>query len=245
MSHVNTLISQRLKKTEPSSKMAAMAEKSAAGGLTSFTGIFRITELTAQEKATLEDLLTAYAKNPHDIKRDLASLIAITSEVKAINHQAALLHGERIKKVHDLLTAYKEGAFTQWLLTTYGNRQTPYNLMQYFEFYQKLPQHLRPKTEIMPRQALYTLATREGNFNQKLSLIADYNGETKAELLLKIRSLFPLSPSDRRRENTGEIAIHTLQKLYHLITRPKVKISEKQKETLKELLSDLTSVLKG
>lgn len=244
MANLNSLISQRLKGSEPSTKMAQMAEKSAAGNLSSFSGLFQINELSSQEKSSLEAILKLHSKDPLALSKDLKELIAITSEVKAINHQAALLHGERIKKVHALLARYREGAFSAWMISIYGNRQTPYNLMQYYDFYQSLPLELRPKAEEMPRQAIYSLASREGNLKQKIQLVAHYKGETKAELLFKIRDLFPLAEQDKRRENPGDAAISSLQKIHTLLSRKQTRLTVKQKETLKELLQALTYFLK-
>lgn len=241
----NNLIAERLKKNTPSQKMAQLAEKSAAGGMTSFNGLFQVCELSANEKNQLENILKTYAKEESGIKTDLKALIALTAEVKAINHQAALLHGERIKKVHTLLTAYQEGAFTSWLIATYGNRQTPYNLMQYFNFYQAVPTNLRPKIEVMPRQAIYTLATREGDMGDKIEIILQFQGETKTELLLKIRDLFPLKEKDKRKENPGNQAILQLEKVHDLLSRKKTKLSALQKETLKELIASLSSLIKA
>lgn len=240
----NNLIAERLKKNEPSKKMAELAEKSAAGGMTSFNGLFQVSELSTHEKTHLEAILNTYSKDQKGIQADLKTLIALTAEVKAINHQAALLHGERIKKVHNLLTTYQEGAFTAWLIATYGNRQTPYNLMQYFNFYHSVPSILRQKIETMPRQAIYTLATREGELEDKIELITQFHGETKTTLLLKIRDLFPLKEKDKRRENpTHQVIVH-LEKATTLLTRKSTKLNAHQKETLKELLASLNSLLK-
>lgn len=79
--------------------------------------------------------MTQFSSGEGNLTLDLAELSLITSEVKAINNQAAILHGERIKKAQTLLKSYQEGAFSAWLNATYGNRQTPYNLMQYYEFF--------------------------------------------------------------------------------------------------------------
>ena len=90
---------------------------------------------------------------------DLEFLTTITSEVKAINNQAIILHGERIKQcTRTFLTKYRDGAFSAWLISTYGNRQTPYNFLQYYEFYQSLNLELQKRMDDMPRQVvLYTL----------------------------------------------------------------------------------------
>lgn len=245
MANVNALLSERLKKNEPSSKMAALAEKSAAGGLSSFNGLFHVQELPLNEKLALEVLLKTYAlNNSENFSTDLKTLISITSEIKAINHQAALLHGERIKKVHALLTNYKEGAFSSWLIATYGNRQTPYNLMQYFEFYQRVPPPLKAQLEKMPRQAIYSLATREGDLEAKLKFISSFQGETKQVLLIKIRDLFPLRELDKRGEKHAENAICLLEKARVILERKGLRLNSKQKETLKELLTSLSSLIK-
>lgn len=243
MGNVNSLIASRLKAQEPSQKMEQMSKKSASGGLTTFNGLFQVLELSENEKNALSEILKNYSSPSSSTVEDLKALTAITSEVKAINHQAALLHGERIKKAHALLSNYKEGAFTAWLMTAYGNRQTPYNLMQYYDFYHALPSGVRGKAEEMPRQALYTLASRSGDMQQKIEFVTCYRGETKAELLLKIRDLFPLAVEDKRRENRGDLAIRSLEKVHSLLLRKQMRFTKKQKETLKELLFDINSIL--
>lgn len=175
MSQVNNLLTERTakasKKQSGHSKMAEMARQSALGHLTSFSGVFSIAELSSKEKGDLETLLTTYSTEGNvRIEEDLNLLISLTSEVKAINNQAALLHGERIKKAHQILTRYRDGAFTEWLKATYGNRQTPYNFLQYFEFYHALAEPLRLTLEEMPRQAVYTLASRKCPLEKKKKL---------------------------------------------------------------------------
>lgn len=234
MSHVNSLIASRLKGQAASAKMEQMAKKSASGGLTSFNGLFHVSELSAMETSALEQILTSYAKSSGSIAEDLKSLSVLTSEIKAINHQAALLHGERIKKAHQLLTRYQEGAFSMWLVAAYGNRQTPYNLMQYYDFYHAVPLPIRDKLEEMPRQAIYTLASREGDLQQKIAFVTCYRGETKAALLLKIRDLFPLRREDKRKENRGNLAIKELERVCTLLKG--ARLSKEQKEILKEKL---------
>lgn len=243
MSNVNALLSQRLKKTEQSSKMAAMARQSASGNLTSFSGIFSVHELSEREKSFLEEILRDHAEDTADVEADLRSLISLTSEVKAITNQAAILHGERIKKVQQLLKPYRDGAFTSWLLTAYGNRQTPYNFLQYYEFYEALPKLLRPQLELMPRQAVYTLASREGPLDRKKTIVEQYSGQTKAELLILIRDAFPLDEKDRRRENLGDSVIQALNKIRHLLSRKKISINKTQKQTIQDLITELQEML--
>lgn len=243
MSNVNSMISERLNKNPQSSKMSALAKQSASGNLTSFSGIFSISELSDKEKDFLADILREYATGKEDFEEDLTTLTSITSEVKAINNQAAILHGERIKKAQSILIRYRDGAFTSWLIAAYGNRQTPYNFLQYYEFYERLPKTLRPQIEAMPRQAVYTLASREAPWEKKQHFVETYNGETKAELLIKIRELFPLEEDDKRRQNFGESTIQQLKRLSSILQRKNVSISRSQKAIIYDLLDNLREIV--
>lgn len=197
MSQVEALLQERMQKKERH-KMTALAERAAEGRLSSFGGLFAVSALDSVEVERLRALLATYAQEENTPAQDLEPLLALTAEVRALNHQAALLHGERIQKVHALLKGYREGAFTAWLIAIYGNRQTPYNLWRYYEFYNLLPKQQRPLLEQMPRQAIYTLSTREGSFERKQQFILDYKGQTKHELLTRIRAEFPLPLRDGR-----------------------------------------------
>jgi len=243
MGKVNTLLAERLKKKVKSTKMEKMAEQSAFGNRTGFTGIFSVSDLSSREKGNLEILLQDYSTGNENISHDLRSLISITSEVKAINNQAAILHGERIKQAQEILKEYRDGAFSAWLTTTYGNRQTPYNFLQYYEFCRSLPTTLRPQIEQMPRQAVYTLASREGEISLKQELIENYKGETKQEILALIREKFPLEESDKRREKPGEALLKLLRKAEKLSGRKSLKLLPKQKSELLELLDRLKEAL--
>jgi hypothetical protein len=244
MSNINELLTKRLKKAEtPSTKMAEMSRQSASGNLTSFAGIFSVSELSTNEKSILEDILNAHASKTDDISKDLQSLISITSEVKAINNQAAILHGERIKKAQNLLKRYKDGAFTAWLMAAYGNRQTPYNLMQYFEFYEALPKTLRPQIESMPRQAIYTLASRDAPFDKKQLVVQNYKGETKSQLLIIIRDMFPLSSQDKRSQPLADNAIESLKKALGTLQNKRLKLTKLQRNELCRLLNEINEIV--
>lgn len=238
MSKVNSLLNERLgkAKTKGPSKMASLAMDSSAGKLTSFAGVFGVGDLSSEEREGLQGLLLKYAEDDQDLEKDLNTLINITAEVKAITHQAALLHGERIKTAQKILKEYKDGAFTEWLIVTYGNRQTPYNFMQYFEFYQAMPKTLRPMVERMPRQAIYTLASREGDMAIKKKIVSDYKGQTKVELLELIREIFPLAEGDKRRQNPGEQMICSLNKLYSQLNQSKKRLTKNQRDSIHSLL---------
>lgn len=243
MKKVNSILDQRMKKPPNTSKMAAMAKQSASGNLTSFSGIFSVSDLSTQEKEGLANLLRNYADEEQEIGSDLNQLISLTSEVKAINNQAALLHGERIKKAHRILTQYRDGAFTAWLISAYGNRQTPYNLMQYYEFFEALPKQLRPTIELMPKQAIYVLASREGEFEKKQEIVEKYQGETKAEMLNLIRQTFPLNQNDKRREKGPKGFIHNLQHLCNQIQNSNPKFTAAQRTEVQALLQRMHEII--
>lgn len=243
MSNVNALLSQRLKKGEQSSKMAEMAKQSAHGNLTTFAGMFSVSELTPTEKSFLEALLKAHAHDDSSFDADFLALVSLTAEVKAINNQAAILHGERIKKVHAILANYRDGAFSSWLMATYGNRQTPYNLMQYYAFYEAVPKPLRMQIEAMPRQAIYTLASREADLERKIEFVQSYKGQTKAELLAMIREAFPIDGRDQRSADMGEAAIHALEKICRALQRKGACVSKQQKLAIIRLARQLQELI--
>ena len=244
MSKVNSLLSERLKiASEKFSKMTTLAEMSSSGNLSSFSGVFKVETLSEKEETFLKNLLEEYGTEGQDIEQDFTSLSAITSEVKAINNQAAILHGERIKKAQEILKKYQEGAFSFWLIQTYGNRQTPYNFLQYYELYQALPQVLLPKLDEMPRQAAYTLASREGSFEKKQEVIENYQGETKQAVLEQIRKLFPLKEKDKRAQDHGVNLLKSLQKINLFLSENKVKVTQVQQKKIQTELSFLQDYL--
>jgi Uncharacterised protein family (UPF0137) len=239
MSNLNNLLNERLKKKQNSSRMSEMALQSVQGNLSGFAGIFSVSDLSDKEKSILETLLTRYTQNANKIDKDLEALISITSEIKAINNQAALLHGERIKQAQTILISYQEGAFTAWLLATYGNRQTPYNFLQYYDFCQALPHTLKTQIEKMPRQAVYALASRRGSLNLKQTIVENYQGETKSQLLEKIRDVFPLDLEDRRAENLEEKIFRDLERLTNLLKDKGSSLSVAAKKRLIGLFKDI------
>ena len=240
MSKVNSILSQRLKApAEKSAKMSTLAELSSTGNLSSFSGVFKVSSLSEKEQELLKILLQEYKEEDYDIQQDLIHLSSITSEVKAINNQAAILHGERIKKAQEILKKYQEGAFTFWLVQTYGNRQTPYNFLQYFELYEQLPKTLLLKLDEMPRQAAYTLASRAGPFEIKEEIVKNYNGESKQDLLDQIRKKFPLRAKDKRAQDLGLSLLKSLEKISTFLTQNQICLDSIQKKKAKELLQTL------
>lgn len=245
MGQIHSILDQRLKKSSNTNKMSLMAQKSAAGNLTSFSGLFHVAELSENEKETLLEILKNHSIDEEkDLQSDLEQLVFLTSEVKAINNQAALLHGERIKKAQTILKSYREGAFTSWLNVTYGNRQTPYNLMYYYEFHHAMPKNLHDQIELMPRQAIYVLASREGDFQKKMQLIENYKGETKDEVLALIRELFPLEEKDKRRPKVGQECLKNLHFVFNKLERSKKTLNSSEKNEILKILEKIKKLVR-
>ena len=134
-------------------------------------------DLTEKEKLFIQKILVEDYM-PGSIPESLVpqhveQLTNISKQIKSISAQSVLLHGERIKQAQDLLANYREGAFTKWLMSTYGNRQTPYSMLRYYEFYQNAPAGSRTLIESAPKKCIYMLASRDGDEAKKLELIQE------------------------------------------------------------------------
>ncbi|KPK32076.1 MAG: hypothetical protein AMS24_05000 [Chlamydiae bacterium SM23_39] len=243
MVKINNILKLRLKEKK-NKKMEALAELSNEGSLSSFSGIFQTLSLNKKEEEKISEILKKFQEYVgYDITNDLKMLSQISSEIKAITNQAVILHGERIKKAQNILKNYKEGAFTSWLISTYGNRQTPYNFLQYYELYNSLPKDLHKKIDIMPRQVIYSLASRTGTIEKKEEIIKNYDGETKEELLELIRKEFPLNKEDKRAPDIANQSITLLNKLKKLFSNSLFSPDDEQKMKIYKILDLLYSLL--
>ena len=224
--------------------MEILAQKSVHGNLSSFSGIFTTQELSQTEQSHLHEILEKYQeKEQGSLENDFKHLSHITSEIKAINSQAILLHGERIKQAQKIFKDYQEGAFSAWLVATYGNRQTPYNFLQYFEFYSTMPKDLHKQIEAMPKQAIYTLASREGDNDIKKNIVESFNGESKQELLEIIRKEFPLSESDKRQGDLSETVCNLLHRTLLTLDRRNIHLTAQKKKRILNLMNEIKETI--
>jgi hypothetical protein len=244
MSKFNDLLHLRFKQKDSKQKMTELVERASNGELSSFSGIFRVAELNEKEKADIETILHTFKlSSEDDIESDLKALMAITSEVKAITNQAVILHGERIKRAQEILKGYRDGAFTAWMFATYGNRQTPYNFLQYYEFYTLLPQALHPKLDQMPRQAVYSLASRNGSLEKKESIVENYTGQAKDELLKLIRLEFPLPEDDKRSPQLAHHAVQMLKRAREILKNRNCTPREDEKQAIRNLTAQIETLV--
>lgn len=244
MSKFNDLLMGRFKSHAKKEKMNELAQRSTVAPLTQFSGAFQVTPISSQERASLQTLLEKYKKKAQNISEDLQFLSNITSEVKAISNQAVILHGERIKRAQDLFKKYHDGAFSNWLMKTYGNRQTPYNFMQYFELYNALPKKLQGIVDEMPRQAIYSLSSRSVPQEKKVEFVKEYQGESKTELLEKLRSSFPLAKQDKRSPNKTKSVLESLRKVKKLMEHDRFVPNHFDLKEIKTLLKECEALAK-
>lgn len=244
MTKINSFLADRLKSPqEKMTKMKEMAELSSRGALTGFSGVFQIQPLDEGDVSKLQSLLKEYGPEDANTDKDYQMLAQLTSEVKAITSQAAILHGERIKKAQSILKNYQEGAFTAWLMATYGNRQTPYNFLYYYDLYMAMPRHLQPKLDAMPRQVVYTLAARQGELARKEALIAEYKNESKQELLEKIKLSFPLKEHDKRNRKLSASILTSIDRMQRSIEVLGMHATKEEKKALVSRLKKLIQTI--
>jgi hypothetical protein len=244
MNRIDKALAERTAPKPHSQKMLEMAQRSAAGDLTSFAGVFTQAKLTDLQKETIESLLHGHTQGHGDIESDFQQLLSITGEIKAIDNQALLLHGERIAKAQKILIRYREGAFTAWLKIAYGNRQTPYNFLHYYQFHEAIAKDLRMQLALMPRQAVYTLASRDGPLQIKERLVATYAGESKNDLLKTIRHSFPLTDKDKRKRNSSLHILKALQNIHTELKEYRSKLTPTARREIQNLLEEISTTIK-
>lgn len=205
--------------------------------------------LSRKEENSLQLILHEFF-NPgmmkeEEVSADFHELRDINLQIKSINNQSILFHGERIKQAQKLLKKYREGAFTAWLNATYGNRQTPYSILQYYEMYHALPnENLKRKMSQIPKKAAYTLASREGDLRLKQRILEDHHDEGQKELIMIIQDTFPLAENDRRkRKEANLVSIESLEKLSRTLCQRRDSLTEAHKEKVREVVEMLNDLL--
>ena len=205
-----------------------------------------IHKLYESEEKEIESLISVQYKvqgiQESQMKEDVATLRYLSSQIRSITKQSLILHGERVAKGQEILKKYKRGAFSAWLELTYGNRQTPYNFLYYYNLYRDLPTHTKPIFQKIPYKAAYLLGAREGSLEKKIEIIED-NCEAKAkDLLVIIDKFFPLVKGKyERKESKLKLLESILTNLQVLKMRKEPWGLEEQKKLKKisKLLTDL------
>ncbi len=228
---------------ERSSKIKTLAEESSSGAKSGFGGIFQVQPASDDQRQLLKSALKVYCPpKAQAFDGDVEKLMQLMLEVKAISHQALLLHGQRIQSAKEILRDYREGAFSAWLVHAYGNRQTPYNFLQYFEFFQALPEKHRAQVEKLPRQVVYRLASRKDHLLKKLALIERCSGLSARNFLQQLRRELPLKPLDQRRAPNAILA--ALERAKELIASQRDDMSADELAKAQEQILSIGALLR-
>ena len=199
-------------------------------------------ELTEKEKRDIQRILVEdYLPGSIEegkVSQHLDQLTDITKQIKSISAQSVLLHGERIKQAQTLLANYREGAFSKWLMNTYGNRQTPYSMLRYYEFYQGASHDARPMIESAPKRCVYLLASREGDDQKKIDLIKTHGNKPQAKFLQEIQVAFP-TPEAAKRKPLLSPTIESMTALCSKLERGSKHLSNKDRSDIEKLIQRL------
>ena len=120
----------------------------------------------------------------------------------------------------------------------------PYNFLQYYELYTSMPKNLHPKIESMPKQAIYSLASRTASTHKKRSFIEKCQKQNKQEILQLIRDQFPLAEYDKRQPNHYNTLVNLLNRVHLTLNQKKHTLTQKNKQTLQNLLNQIQQTVK-
>lgn len=216
-----------------------------------FNGLFGQYNLTEEERLSIVTLLKSSqlpsrSSASKDFLFDCQKLQEITANLKGIKAQSILLQGEQLAQAQKLLKNYREGVFSRWLIATYGNRQTPYSILQYYEFHQKLTDPQQKKIEKMPKKAAYTLASREAPLEKKVALLEKYNPklDKPADIILLVQENFPKKEADGRKGVTfAQMACKKIADLCSAIEASKPLFSPPEKKLIRAEALKLMNLL--
>lgn len=237
------LLEERLSSVE-SNKVRKLAERSAQGALSSAATLFSPRPPSQKETEDMVELLRQFSTGDMPLENIARELATLKIEVQAINRQAILLHGERILKAQQLLKKYNEGAFTHWLKETYGNRQTPYNFLFFYQLFSILEKELQEQLDGMPKAVAYTLAARDAPLHEKKEFIKTSAFCSRSELLGQINQRFPLKEGDKRGSSKSHSLFSALAAAQKLLSTCLHALSQKEVIEASKLIEQLRVTIK-
>lgn len=201
------------------------------------------------EADEIEDILLENATSSEtqavQFKRDVEQLKTLTSEIRSIQKQSALLIGERVHMAREILKKYRNGSttFTEWLTSTFSSRRTAYNCLAYYELYCALPgEKLKNQLQAMSHKAVYILASRTGSWEKKIDIVERFSHLKQQEILPIIQKAFPLEKAMKRSASRTPLAQTTASLCSMLSKKPVLNASERRH--LSELRSLLNKALR-
>lgn len=212
----------------------------------SFRSIFNADEVESEEREFLENLLEEHldeSKDYKELSKDLDALVKVTSELKSIQKQAVLLVGERIFQVRRILKSYAKESimFTSWVDRAFSSRKSAYNALAFYEFYSSLSsEKLKLNYKKMPAKISYILASKKAEYEKKVKIVEEYDGQKQKEMLEIIEQRL------EKNKNVAKASLDTttktlieMQKLVGVLHKRMHRFGTKHKE----LLGDRKSVV--
>lgn len=216
-----------------------------------FTKEFKID--IEKRKSEIKEILLKYAKEEKRAEKDLEKVLKFSLEIEGISVQNRILHGERLLEVKEILKGgeskdfgYKDGCFIAWIMKVYGNKQTPYNYINYTSLYKKLPNETREKFLSMPFTAASNLAPKGGLSTQDtievepgvLDIIKNSEGKSRDALMFEIRERFKGTKKGKKPNKAGTL-ISLLKRVEILLKNEYVKLNNSQRVEFEDCLEEL------
>ena len=167
-------------------------------------------------------------------KQDLSKLQHISSAIYLSKDKNPLLCGQHIQEAKDIFKYYQDGALTKWLSIIYNNRQTPYNMLSYYNLYKSISTNsLKKMYQDLPKKVAYTLATRQGSLKSKEHILSQYTELKQGELMILIQEQFPSKQRQtKQRMCATDIDIRKLSNIIERLHNSRESLDEKQKHKL-------------
>ncbi|NGX59125.1 MAG: hypothetical protein KR126chlam3_00270 [Chlamydiae bacterium] len=203
MSKANDKAMAFLQKSTQTVTFAEGFEERERSSKAAFRAEFISAPLSEEESSQIHLLLETSSQegqfSSEKVDEDHHVLTEITTQIRAIEKQSVLLHGERIFKAQNVLKKYHDGTFSKWLNLAYGNRQTPYRMLQFYDLFSRLEKDEKELMSSMPKRAAYVLASRAGEIEKKVEIIKAHHDSPPNEIIKAVQEAFPLKESDRRK----------------------------------------------
>ena len=115
--------------------------------------------------------------------------------------------------------------------------------MQYYELYSSLPKKLQGIVDEMPRQAIYSLSSRSIPQEKKVAFVKEYQGESKTELLEKLRNNYPLDQKDKRSPNKAPSVMQALQRVIKAVHSERFIPTDGERAEIASLLKKIEELI--
>jgi hypothetical protein len=239
MSKVNEKALNLFKRNESSNEFQEAFEVREASSTQDFIEKFLASPLSREEDSAIQNILwNEYRLEIEDeqVGVDYKNLLELTTQIRAIERQSVLLHGERVFKARNVLKKYRKGAFTQWLIVAYGNRQTPYSFLQYYEFFKALDDETQKMVQEMPKKAAYILARRRGGHEKKVEIIKKHYNSKPGEIIQIVQDIFPKNDGKiRMKVKNDDVILNSISSNLHILFKKKKDLNGLSAATLSEL----------